>query len=99
MDAAPPPANQCEAPLQDVLLRVSGKPDARNWSAFVADVRHLDGDWVVVSLTDAAGTRELVLRANPDVSYRAVANATSNANARGFETRLTSGAPRCAGET
>ena len=96
MDATPPPAIHCEAPAQDVLLRVVGKPDDPNWAAFLIDIRHLDGNWVVVSTRDANGGRELVLRANPAVSYKAVTDAVFNARARLFETQVTFGTPRCA---
>ena len=97
MDATPPPAIHCEAPAQDVLLRVVGEPGDPNWPAFLADIRHLEGNWAIVSSRDANGARELVLRAYPAVSYKAVTDAVFNARARSFDTQVTFGTPRCAG--
>jgi hypothetical protein len=86
----------CEAPAQDVLLRVSGRSDPANWSAFMKDVRVLDGAWIVVSSEDIDGRRLLLLRARPDVTYKSVTDATFNAALRNFATSVTFDAPRCA---
>ena len=95
MDAAPSVETHCEAPAQDVLLRVSGARDTRNWAAFIDDVRHLKGNWIVVSQAEDGQRHVVVLRADPDVSYDSVMDATENAYLRHFEARATFDAPRC----
>ena len=94
MDATPPEMH-CEAPARDVLLRVSGSSDPADWSAFLNDVRALDGDWIVVSSEDIDGRRLVILRARSDVPYKSVTDATFNASLRRFDTRVTFDAPRC----
>ena len=95
MDATPPEMH-CEAPAQDVLLRVSGRSDPAEWAAFLKDVRVLDGDWMVLSSEDIDGRRLVLLRARPGVSYKSVTDATFNASLRLFDTSVTFDAPRCA---
>src|SRR6187402_1382795 len=95
MDATPPEMHY-EAPAQDVLLRVSGRSDPADWSAFLKDVRVLDGDWIVLSSETIDGRQLVILRARSDVTYKSVTDATNNAYLRRFDTSVTFDAPRCA---
>ena len=99
MDSAPPPPIHCETPAQDVLLRVSGAADPREFSAFLKDVEAQDGAWTIDTSQIVDGAQILVLRAKPKVTYRAVEATRFNAAARGFSARITFDEPRCPGPT
>ena len=95
MDALPPAPIHCEAHAQAVRLTVNGKIAENSYSAFVGDLSHSDGNWTLVSDTALAGERTLVFRARASVTYNAVTDATENAKARGWTTRVTFAEPRC----
>ena len=98
MDALPSAPVHCEAPAsQDILLTVNGNADAKNFAAFVGDVRRLDGDWTLVSDTMIEGKRTFILRARPNVTYDAVTDVTQNATARGWKARVTFDSSKCMG--
>ena len=97
MDALPPAPVHCEAPAQDILLTVNGSADEKSVAAFVGDVRQLDGGWTLVSDKLLEGKRTFVLRARSNVTYDAVTDATANATARGWVTRVTFDVSHCMG--
>ncbi len=90
---APPAVEQCAAPSQDVILRVSGKPD--QVASFIKDVAAPGSAWRIVEDTPSAASRSLTLQARATVPYRTVVDATSNANLRLMTSRVTFAAPAC----
>jgi len=95
MDAMPPTPVHCEAPAQDVLLRVSGEVDSRDFDLFTKDVQVLDGSWTLISDNVAGRNRTFVLRAHSNVTYNSVSDASENAKMRGWTVHVTFDEPRC----
>lgn len=85
----------CEAPTQDVLLTIDGKVDEQDYSAFMNDLRRLNGGWTLVSGKAFKGQRTFVVRAHYNVTYNAIIDATANAASRGWTTHVTFDVPRC----
>ena len=90
---SPPAIEQCAAPSQDVILRVSGKPD--EVTRFMREVAPAGSAWRVVEDTPSAASRSLMLRARATVPYKTVMDATLNANLRAMTSRVTFAAPGC----
>lgn len=89
----PPAIEQCAVPSQDVILRVSGKPE--QVALFVRDVAPAGSAWRIVEDTPSAASRSLTLRARATVSHKTVMDATISADARLMKTRVTFAAPGC----
>jgi hypothetical protein len=89
----PPAVEQCAAPSQDVILRVSGKPD--QVILFMRDVAPAGSAWRIVEDKPSAAFRSLMLRARATVPYETVMDATLNANARLMTSRVTFAASGC----